>query len=349
MVSQRRLRYISLFSGIGGFELAIHRMYPKAKCLWYSEVKPKAIVVYETHFPKHVNMGDIKTLRPKPAKVDLITGGFPCTDLSSLARLNNNNTGLQGERSGLFFKMLAVIRVMRPTHIIIENNRSMKGSLQDLITKELEKVMGKTVYKTYINAGEFGVQRRRRIYWSTFPINGTPEKSQIWDDVLEPVADVEIRTVSNEMVSFMNQHYKSRSVPHPVHTVVSAQNKPARWHLVINEKKPRRTMSRWQMGLHSDTMDTQLVHSYPVGNSRTILASSGNNNLCIDRRTGNESFMVRHFSPLEMERLFFFPDDWTKVLKFKTGRIDVLGNAVVVRVIEFILESLPGLRVEGRK
>ena len=50
------MKYISLFSGIGGFEVAIHRKWPNAVCLGYSEIKPSAIKVYETHFPDHINI-----------------------------------------------------------------------------------------------------------------------------------------------------------------------------------------------------------------------------------------------------------------------------------------------------
>ena len=56
--TQTRLRYMSLFTGIGGFEQAIHRVYPSAECVGFSEIKPAAIRVYSHHFPDHPNLGD---------------------------------------------------------------------------------------------------------------------------------------------------------------------------------------------------------------------------------------------------------------------------------------------------
>ena len=54
------MKYLSFFSGIGGFEMALHSIYGEsAKCIGYSEVKPAAIKVYQHHFPEHKNLGDI--------------------------------------------------------------------------------------------------------------------------------------------------------------------------------------------------------------------------------------------------------------------------------------------------
>ena len=53
------VKYLSLFSGVGGFELAIHSVFPDAVCIGYSEVDSNAIKTYQKHFPEHVNLGDI--------------------------------------------------------------------------------------------------------------------------------------------------------------------------------------------------------------------------------------------------------------------------------------------------
>ena len=56
------MKYISLFSGIGGFEHAIHQIFPNATCLGFSDVKQKAIDVYKLHFPEHPALGDISKI-----------------------------------------------------------------------------------------------------------------------------------------------------------------------------------------------------------------------------------------------------------------------------------------------
>ena len=107
------MKYISLFSGIGGFEQGIHKIYPNAECIAYSEIDKYAIQIYKTHFPEHVNLGDITKITNSKIKglvkkygCDLVVSGFPCTNLSSMANIKGDNSGLKGPKSGLFYDMI---------------------------------------------------------------------------------------------------------------------------------------------------------------------------------------------------------------------------------------------------
>lgn len=90
------MKYYSFFSGIGCFEYAIHDMFENAQCLGYSKTSN-----------------------------DLVIGGFPCTDLSSLNAIRGNREGLNGKRSGLFYDLVRIlkhlVRLNPNMHIIIEN------------------------------------------------------------------------------------------------------------------------------------------------------------------------------------------------------------------------------------
>ncbi len=99
----------SLFDGIGGFPLAAQRV--GIKPLWASEIEKFPIRVTKEHFPEMIHVGDITKLDgAKLPPVDIITGGFPCQDLSVAQGVRE---GLQGTRSGLFYEMVRVIREMR--------------------------------------------------------------------------------------------------------------------------------------------------------------------------------------------------------------------------------------------
>lgn len=98
----------SLFSGIGGFELAgaIHGV----KTLWASEIEEYPIKVTQANFPHIVHVGDIQKLDGATLeKVDIITSGSPCTDISRAGR----REGIDGERSALFFDYIRIIKEMR--------------------------------------------------------------------------------------------------------------------------------------------------------------------------------------------------------------------------------------------
>lgn len=99
----------SLFDGIGGFPLVAERngILP----IWASEIEKYCILITKIRFPTMFHLGDVKELdgsRLEP--VDIITMGSPCQDLSVAS---GNQKGLKGERSGLFFEGIRIVREMR--------------------------------------------------------------------------------------------------------------------------------------------------------------------------------------------------------------------------------------------
>jgi len=112
----------SLFSGIGGFELGLERA-GIGPLQWQVEIDPFCRAVLEKHWPRVERFEDVTTagrhnLRP----VDVICGGFPCQDVSAAGK----REGLHGEKSGLWFEYLRIIRELRPRAAIIENVASGK-------------------------------------------------------------------------------------------------------------------------------------------------------------------------------------------------------------------------------
>lgn len=348
IVTNRTMKYISLFTGIGGFEVAIHEMFPDAQCLGYSEVKTKAIDVYTVHFPSHPPLGDITKITDDTLDalceqgVDLLVAGFPCTNLTSLATINGNSDGLEGPKSGLFYSMLRIIRRVKPTHIVVENNFSMAKRYRTRIDDALRSLMAPTpVYRRMINAADFGVQTRKRLFWTTFEVpDADGERVQTWDDVLEPRDAVLPFALTDKFVKCLNR-------PH---------NKVSKRFMTVGPKNDRGLRactwadngnSRWGNSMISDTMSTQRWKPYPVGKSRPYISSNGGtNNVLLDRRfdPAEDQVFPRHFTQLEGERLFHFPDGYTASARFKTTRINLLGNSVVVGVIRHIMSTLAAVR-----
>lgn len=327
------MKYISLFSGIGGFEYAIHSIDRNAICLAYSEIKPHAIEVYKTHFPEHKNLGDITKITEEDitnlGKCDLIVGGFPCTNLSSLAHIKGDNRGLKGKSSKLFYDMLRIIKYIYKKNpninFIIENNASMTKENRAMITKELETI-GRPVFMTKINSADFGVQTRKRLYWTTFPITHPIDRIQVWRDVLIPIEKTS--QISQKYIECLNR------------TIPSSKKYPFR--ILYNGidfeeiKHDENSRSRWQCSFHSDTTDKKIkYYNYPIGNCRPVTASFGNHNVLVDRR--KTPFIIRLFEISEIEKLFGFPEDYTKILKSRQKKYDCLGNSVVTHVIKYIL------------
>jgi len=133
------IRYFSLFSGIGGFELGIrqaytdHRTYrasmatqssfspirPRtnalmqagAICVGYSEINRYAERIYKRHFPSHQNYGNITTINAQALPdFDLLCGGFPCQTFSIAGR----RQGFNDTRGTLFFDIARIIKEKQP-------------------------------------------------------------------------------------------------------------------------------------------------------------------------------------------------------------------------------------------
>ena len=156
------LTYISLFSGIGGFEVGILKIFPNARCLGYSEIDPYAIKVYEDHFPNHANLGDVKKINGKKyrGKVDLLVGGSPCQNFSNLG----DGKGLKGDKSRLLKEYIRILKEIDPLFFILENvhmSQTHKDGVSKLIGAE----------PTPIDSNVISLQRRKRLYWCNFDIS----------------------------------------------------------------------------------------------------------------------------------------------------------------------------------
>jgi DNA (cytosine-5)-methyltransferase 1 len=116
------MKYISLFSGIGGFDLGFDRA--GMECVLQVEKDEKARAVLKRHWPdvpkmelvEDVTRGSIRQLGID--SVDLICGGFPCQDISLSS---TKQAGLNGKRSGLWFEMLRIISEIKPKWVVGEN------------------------------------------------------------------------------------------------------------------------------------------------------------------------------------------------------------------------------------
>lgn len=108
-------KYLSLFSGIGGFELGVGK---SARCVGFCEVDKYACQVYQRHFPDHKNYGDITCLEASDLPdFDLLVAGFPCQAFS----IAGKRRGLKDTRGTLFFEIARIICKKRPRLLLLEN------------------------------------------------------------------------------------------------------------------------------------------------------------------------------------------------------------------------------------
>ncbi len=129
-MNSKPLTFGSLFAGIGGFDLGFERA--GMVCKWQVEIDDYANRVLAKHWPNVRRWPDVRTWpQPDTEQVDVICGGFPCQDISYAGQ----GAGLDGERSGLFFEAVRVVRELRPRIVVLEN-------VAALLTRGLDRVLG---------------------------------------------------------------------------------------------------------------------------------------------------------------------------------------------------------------
>jgi DNA (cytosine-5)-methyltransferase 1 len=118
----------SLFSGYGGLDLAVSKVLG-AQVVWHCEWEDAPSKVLEANFPGVPNYRDVSTVDWESVEpVDILTGGFPCQDLS----LAGKRAGLQdGTRSGLWSEFHKAITILKPKIVIIENVRGLLSAKAD--------------------------------------------------------------------------------------------------------------------------------------------------------------------------------------------------------------------------
>lgn len=108
------MRIVSLFSGLGGLDIACERAFGGVT-VTQVEREPFAIRLLERRWPDAVRHDDVTTYRGEPC--DVICGGFPCTDLSVAGK----REGLDAARSGLYHEMMRIVGEALPQYVVVEN------------------------------------------------------------------------------------------------------------------------------------------------------------------------------------------------------------------------------------
>ena len=325
------LKYFSMFSGIGAFELAISRVFPRSKCMGFSEIIDNKIDMYRYHFPNHTNYGSADTINWKSVEpCDLLVGGFSCKSRSSGASFAAALYGTEHDLSADTFEM--VVRALMKGQfedIILENVRGVgrSGYTNEDIVQILSEVMGKPIYIIDTEGCDFTGSNRKRIFFTSFKQITNPPKNGPWfKSNLEPYSEVRMGTPPPRKVAFTNRHDSYAEYRDYLISFMErgSNRKP-------NEK-------RWQMGFGSDT-DNKCAKAF-------VTRCGYQPYLVIDRRGGDA--LVRRWEISEIERLMGFPVGWTEkglnkhghnIKMGNTARTRSLGDSIVVPAVEYILEN----------
>ena len=316
------MKYISLFAGIGGFDLALNRL--GHECVWANEWDKYAAQIYNKNFLRplqqentgrprerqlvedkphqweHLGNGiDTRDIRTVPTSEipdhDLLVGGFPCQAFS----IAGKRRGFDDTRGTLFFEVARILKDKQPKFFILENVKGLlshdSGHTFKTIISTLTE-LGYDLQWQVLNSKNYGVpQNRERVFIvghlrgqsrpEVFPITGTNEKTDKTEELPEQISNT-LRT------NYSNAHSNE--------TYILA-----------------------------DEQNTQERGDKP------------NDTNTIRRTSYTDGMRIRRLTPTECERLQGFPDCWTEGIS-DTQRYKVLGNAVTVNVVYEVAGRLNG-------
>ena len=173
------LKILDTFAGIGGFSYAAHELVGGFETTQFVEIDPFCQKVLKKHFPKVPCHDDIKTFTAYPGQYDVITGGFPCQDISVAGR----REGITDQsRSGLFYELIRVIRLVRPKFVVMENVAAILNNGLDIVLGELSEA-GYDAEWSIISASSLGAAHRRSRWWCVAYTNDYGSSSSTINEV----------------------------------------------------------------------------------------------------------------------------------------------------------------------
>lgn len=178
---------LDLFSGIGGISLALS---PWVRTVCYVEIDRYCQAVLMSRMRsgdlEHAPIwDDIQTFDPGPwiGKVDIVSGGFPCQDISTAGK----GAGLEGKRSGLFFEIVRLSSIIQPAFIFLENVPAILTRGGGTVISEIAS-LGYDTRWGILSAYDVGAPHLRERFWLLAHANnpGYQRKGEFYNDRKQP-------------------------------------------------------------------------------------------------------------------------------------------------------------------
>jgi DNA (cytosine-5)-methyltransferase 1 len=172
-------RVLSLFAGIGGFDLGLERT-GGFRTVAFCEIDPFCRRVLAKHWPEVPCYDDVRTLTADTLArdgigVDVICGGFPCQDISVAGR----QVGIDGERSGLWAEAVRLCRELRPEFFIVENVPNLLGLGLDRVLGDLAEA-GYDAEWEVLGADALGASQHRERFWLLAYPDDAGREGSVW-------------------------------------------------------------------------------------------------------------------------------------------------------------------------
>ena len=165
MVDKQGLNELALFAGAGGGILGGHLLGWRTVCAVEWEPYPASVLCARQNdglLPPFPIWDDVQTFRGEPWRgiVDVVSGGFPCTDISAAGK----GAGIDGEASGMWREMARIIHEVRPRYVFVENSPMLTSRGLGRVLGDLA-AMGFDARWGVLGAADVGAPHQRDRIW----------------------------------------------------------------------------------------------------------------------------------------------------------------------------------------
>ena len=330
------IRFIDLFSGIGGFRLGLEKANTRMekdsvennfaersctkpqtigtrkeertghfRCVWSCDNNKYANQVYTKHFGEEGHYsGDVRGVDPREIPdFDLLCAGFPCQSFS----VAGPRTGFQDTRGTLFFEISRIAEAKRPQMLLLENVKGLlsndRGQTFQTILQELGRI-GYWAEWQILNSKHHGVPQNRERVFIVGHLRGTGGREIFPIGETDEMAKKDVRgrsPVQPEVSTAIDGSYYKGVDRHGQRTVV-----------LDTFNRGSKEEEAYALKTNPSPTSSAVVMT-PIGSDKPTVRAGGRGSL--ERHawdTLTDGFRIRRLTPMECERLQGFPDGWTE-------------------------------------
>ena len=301
-MTNKKIKFIDLFCGIGGFRVAVENVRSNSKCVFSCDFDSDSQKSYEANFGEKP-FGDItKISENEIPEHDVLFAGFPCQAFS----ICGDGKGFEDTRGTLFFDIARILEAKLPKTFVLENVKQLvshnQGKTLERILETLEN-LGYQVHYKVLNALDFGLpQKRERV----FIVGFREPKHFAWNLQTQPMKHLreilETQVATNYFASEKIRENRLRSV----------ENRIIKEEITIWHENKGGNIS-------------------PLPYSCALRSGASYNYLLVNGE--------RRLTEREMLRLQGFPEDYKIVGGYQAMR-KLAGNSVAIPCVEAVLDSV---------
>lgn len=307
-----KYKTISLFAGIGGFDIAFSNA--GFDVIWANDFDKYCVETYKANVSDNIVLGDINDHKHEIPKHDILVGGFPCQPFSTLGKLK----GFDDERGTLFFTIKEILKKYDTKVAVLENVKNLinhnSGKTFSRMKNELEE-LGYIVNYKVLNSQDYGIpQRRNRAI--IVALNKKYFKNNLFDYPKPKPLKYTSKDFLDEEVE--EKYFISKKM---IGTILGEGTKGYIVKPTIDQDICK-TLTATMHKMHRASQDNYFTDKK---NYRKFCGESKTN--------------IRKLTPNECRKLQGFPSNWKQVVS-DTQAYKQFGNAVTVDVIYAVAQKL---------